>query len=104
MRTNDQYFQPGDKVMRVGDNTPGARLAHELAPPPDARPKYGVVYCVEDFWEGPQRNVVMLVGFGGWTYCDGFKAGWPAASFRKVEEIKICLAAARQPATFPIPA
>ena len=59
-------------------------------------PQMGVVYCVEDFWEGPQFNVVMLVGFGGWRYQCGMPTGWRATYFRKIEEIKLCIAAVKQ--------
>lgn len=55
----------------------------------------GIVYCVEDFYEGRQFNVVMLVGFGGWRYDprDGTPVGWPAKGFRRVEEIRLCVEA-----------
>lgn len=54
----------------------------------------GIVYCVEDFWEGPCFNVVMLVGFGGFRHDSlGRPVGWKATYFRKVEEIRLCAAA-----------
>jgi len=56
--------------------------------------KIGVVYCIESFYEGPQFNAVMLVGMGGWRYGDsGLPIGWRATYFRKVDEIKLCIAA-----------
>ena len=89
MRTNDQYFQPGDKVMRVEPEAKPGTYPYDGLPP-----KMGVVYCVSDFWEGPEFNVVMLTGFGGFRYDErGRPVGWRAIYFRKVEEIKICLQA-----------
>lgn len=90
MRNSDQWFQPGDKVMRVGSE---CRRDHAIPAPPSGWPEWGQVYCVEDFWEGPQFNVVMLVGFGGWVVINGMNVGWRAVNFRKVEEIKLCVAA-----------
>lgn len=59
-------------------------------------PKMGVVYCIEDFWQGPQFNVVMLVGFGGFKADHlGRPIGWRASYFRKVDEIKLCVAAVK---------
>lgn len=84
MNKNDEYFKPGDKVVRVNDGVPS-----EKHHPLEGRspPKYGKVYCVEDFWEGPCFNIVMLVGCGGWVFdCWGRKIGWRASAFRKVKE------------------
>lgn len=91
MRTNDQYFKPGDKVMRVGcGDYQGHAFTCDVT-----TPQYGVVYCVEDFYEGPQFNAVMLVGFGGWRRKPGnpYPIGWEAKAFRMVEEIKLCVKA-----------
>lgn len=91
---DDQWFSPGDKVMRVAGNTSGRPLINE---PHGNGPKYGVVYCVEDFIEYSNCNVVMIVGFGGWrTSINGLRTGWPAASFRRVEEIRLCVEAANK--------
>ncbi len=89
MRKSDQYFEVGDKVMRVEPRSMPGTYPHE-----GPFPKMGVVYCISDFWEGPEFNVVMLVGFGGFRY-DALNRpiGWRAVYFRKVEEIKICLQA-----------
>lgn len=89
----DQYFSPGDKVVRISGNV-GPNIYRGKDRP--ASPIYGKVYCVEDFWQGPCHNVVMLVGFGGWRYSNGMKVGWPANCFRKVEEVRLCVNAARQ--------
>lgn len=89
MRTDDQWFQPGDKIMLVSHKTYG-EVAKDYK---GAKPKMGVIYCVEDFFEGPQFNVVMLVGFGGWHWEGNYKCGWFAGNFRKVEEIKLCVQA-----------
>lgn len=91
MKSNDQYFKPGDKVMVVNGNTGN----YEKSDAPSVSPKKGIIYCVEDFQEYTKKdwhNVVILVGFGGWRYDDyGHKVGWPAKCFRKVEEIKLCI-------------
>ncbi len=92
MRTDDQYFQPGDKVMRVSSPVASGYTRPDNYGMKDM-PEYGIVYCVEDFWEGPQFNVIMLVGVGGWRYHGGMKVGWQARRFRKVEEIKLCVGA-----------
>jgi hypothetical protein len=94
MNLDRMVFAPGDKVVRVGFNRhPNAKrfpgdFGKDVA--------FGVVYCVEDFWEGPLFNVIMLVGFGGWRYHHNQKVGYPASAFRKVEEIQICVKAAQQ--------
>lgn len=95
MRIGDQYFKPGDKVMRVGFNPAGGQAA-----PPEVRgdrpiPEFGTVYCVADFFEGPSHNAVVFVGHGGWARILGnpYPIGWPASAFRKVEEIKLCISA-----------
>lgn len=87
MNTNDdQWFEPGDKVMRVF-------LSTELGLPGVGPPilSSSTVYCVEscdqdaDGW-----NAVTLVGID-----DG---GLPfyAACFRRVTEIQLCVRAAKR--------
>lgn len=103
MRKNDQYFQPGDKVMRVNPNA--SHGGYEEPDKPSSFPVMGQVYCVEGFYEGPLWNTVMLVGFGGWRYhpINGTPVGWRAAWFRKVEEIKLCVEAVKShPVQVPI--
>lgn len=92
---DDLWFSPGDKVMLVSSAPRSEVLKCDVA-----IPQYGVVYCVEDFWEGPQFNVIMLVGFGGWRHHNGMKVGWDACSFRKLEEIKLIMRAV-QPERIP---
>jgi hypothetical protein len=90
MRKNDIYFEPGDKVMRVASECRHTGRKSNTG----KAPEFGKVYCVEDFYEGSEFNVVMLVGFGGWVYDSrGRPVGWRAINFRKVDEIKICLRA-----------
>ena len=92
MRTDDQWFKPGDKVMRVSVAPVKPRKAVVCEKPVEL----GTVYCVSDFYEGPEFNAVMLVGFGGFRRVRGnpYPVGFEARAFRKVEEIKICVAAA----------
>lgn len=83
---NDQFFIVGDKVMRVTPNSVPGNFPYD-----GLIPRMGVVYCIEDFWEGPEFNVVMLVGFGGFKYdLRNRPVGWRAIHFRKVEEIRLC--------------
>ncbi len=104
MRTNDVYFQAGDKVMRVGSEYAKARVYRGYQ---GSSPQFGTVYCVEGFYEGPDFNVVMLVGFGVWHYDSiGRPIGWRAVNFRKVDEIKLCIAAVKKtsaPVSIPQP-
>lgn len=94
MNLDRMVFAPGDKVVRVGF-TPHPKTKTF---PGDCGPDvaFGVVHCVEDFWEGPHFNVIMLVGFGGWRSWRNQKIGYPVAAFRKVEEIQLCVNAAKQ--------
>jgi hypothetical protein len=89
-------FKAGDKVMRVGAAVPGHALVPKAKMGGRPIPEFGVVYCVEDSFEGPQWNAVVFVGGGGWLHAPEltpYPIGWPAAAFRKVEEIKLCVAA-----------
>lgn len=88
MNNDRMVFSPGDKVMRVSNSR--SQHANYIPAP---RVAFGVVYCVEDFWAGPQFNVITIVGFGGWRYRNGKKVGYYAGGFRKVEEIRLCVAA-----------
>lgn len=83
----EQWFQPGDKVMRVTGNRPDGFILKAPVDPPE----YGKVYCVADFYEGPLFNAVILVGGCDWHYHFGRKVGWPASAFRKVDEIRRCV-------------
>lgn len=66
----------------------------EVIPNTDA--KYGEVYCVSDFWTTDGYNWINLVGipstFDEW----GRPCGYLAMEFRKVEEIKLCVAATKR--------
>lgn len=82
---NEIWFNPGDKVMRVGNNTPGIACIHY----PHDRPVFGKVYCVAECFRNQNHTQVWLVGFPpGYGIC-GHKVGWPADAFRLVEEIKL---------------
>lgn len=92
MKTSDQWFEPGDKVMRVSYSQPGeGRRIREVR----KSPQYGEVLCVMECWEGPTCNVVDFVGFGGPDYdaASGLRWGWEATCFRKVEELQLCVQA-----------
>jgi hypothetical protein len=90
---NDQVFEPGDEIMRVGHADPRGICI----PYSGTSPKFGEVYCVEDFGHGHIFNWVMPVGFGGPFYdSKGRKIGWAASAFRKASEIKLILEAVKK--------
>lgn len=94
MKTNDQWFQPGDKVMEVltDEEVEAAMPLAQFGE--DAPTRQGVVYCVERFKEFPWSNAVVLSGVGADRPMD---ERWiPAIYFRKVEEIKLCARAAKK--------
>ncbi len=86
MDTNDQWFEPGDKVMRVA-------LASLLGLPvtdlgPQRETDFGRVLCVERCWRVAGQNWVTFVGVP-----NGPNEAWYACCFRKVSEIKLCVSA-----------
>lgn len=91
---NVMKFNPGDKVMRVGDNTPGVPLVNYQRD----RPQYGKVYCVSACFKSPsgKYDQVTLAGFPPALSDRGIEVGWPANAFRKVEEIQLCVAVANR--------
>lgn len=100
---NDQYFNPGDKVMRVSRGNP-FRPGFFIQAPKDALE--GVVYCVSACWKSKQAwNLVDFVGFPPELDSNGNQRGFIAANFRRVEEIKLCVNAVhttKQPQTEPL--
>ncbi len=95
MRTNDQWFEPGDKVMFIGRTAGGTVV--EVG---GGAPKAGVIYCVEDFAAYDYGNQFTVVGGGGWSWV----SWWPdpfcyaAQEFRKAEEVRLILQAfSKQP-------
>jgi hypothetical protein len=84
---NDQYFEVGDKVMRV------ARIQVR----PDQAigiddPEYGLVYCVTQIWRGRRGwNLIKLAGMRN----SSERHGYLAINFRRVEEIQLCVSAAK---------
>ena len=99
---SEQYFNPGDKVMRVGSISlrPIDRSILKRQPP-----QFGEILCVERCWKNGRHNYVMFAGFGAPYYSSkGYEIGLIAQNFRKVDEIKLCLAAVahdRAPITSP---
>lgn len=88
-------FQPGDKVIRIGDNTPGIPIVHSFM---GHTPKYGDVHCVEYCFCAPNRPwrfQVWIVGFEKY-YLRDQPCGWPATAFRKVEEARDVIAAEKE--------
>jgi hypothetical protein len=95
MRTDDQYFQPGDKVMRVALSwqIPGLKVRPDASL--DPRTDFGRVLCVSHCCKRPRMagNRVFFVGIEGRRRP---AQGWCAACFRKVDEIKLCVAAVKR--------
>lgn len=81
MRNDDQWFEPGDKVMRVAPSD--CPLTQEDTP-------MGTVFCVQHVAiDHNQEAVMKLVGI------KLRKTGWVCTErFRKVEEIQLCVRAA----------
>ena len=84
MNTNDQWFEPGDKVMRV--------KASDYAEWQKMTP-FGKVFCVKDCWfcafDG--RPTMRLVGLEQHASL--------TERFRKVEEIRLCVDALKHSKT-----
>lgn len=87
---NDQWFEPGDKVVRVcwGDSLgiDPSRINPTVEAPE------GDVYCVTHFRNNGSWNEIWLAGFGEPPTEDGFFA----ACFRRVEELRLCVEAAER--------
>jgi hypothetical protein len=99
MNTNDQWFEPGDKVMRVSYPEDIGLVATGYRP---IETHFGKVLCVDDCWTGNGFSAVSFVGVP-----DPWDRGFYACCFRKVEEIKLCVRAAEkfsQPQTEDQPA
>lgn len=88
---NDIRFQPGDKVMRVGDH-PRPDLISPIGYtiPENLRPKLGEIYCVKAAYESPSHpyQVITLVGLPE-IHTANIRRGWPSPAFRKVSEIQL---------------
>ena len=82
MNNNDQWFEPGQKVMRVAVDRPIPSMKNW-----DERVGFGEVFCVSIFLEDKGFNWIELVGFDD-IYL--------ASNFRKVEEIKLCVEALKK--------
>lgn len=91
MKNDDQWFKPGDKVVKVSDSS-----AMEIDVPGTPDAIYGKVYCVSYCWHNyyHENNWVNFVGFPERDSEDGARLGFLAADFRKVEEIQLCVRAA----------
>jgi hypothetical protein len=87
-------FNPGDRVVRVGDNDPGAIL-HPMTGVGKG-PKKDTVHCVDQCFPSP-NGLYWQVWIVGWphNFWGGLPCGWPAHAFRKVEEVGHPLSAAQ---------
>lgn len=89
----DQWFEPGDKVMRVMEDEECAPAYLSVIEPCEASRK-GVVLCVEKCWREPDNIPPFnLCRFVGIALPRGLAE--MAACFRRVEEIKLCVRAAK---------
>lgn len=93
MNTNDQWFEPGDKVMRVSYAN---KLGLPLLPSPSLTEKtdFGNVLCVERCFPLGAWNRVLFVGVKPRGVLP--ERGFFACCFRKVEEIKLCVQAVQR--------
>ncbi len=83
MKTDDQWFEPGDKVMRVDNsNLPTTHFGDGSTDAP-----FGKVFCVEHCQERLHFNSVTLIGVCG---C------FLAKNFRRVSEIQLCVRASKR--------
>lgn len=90
---NDQWFEPGEKVIMVSDTIEDGIQYDEAS-----SPEIGPTYCVSNFWTDPDGdNWIQLVGFKYEPASAYFyEQGELARDFRKVEEIKLCVEAVRK--------
>lgn len=88
MKTNDQHFEPGDKVMRVSH---AQEMGLEVTVGAHPKTGFGVILCVLECFEADGFNWVRFVGIP----CAHDEA-WYARCFRCVEEIKLCVHAAER--------
>lgn len=93
-KIQDQWFEPGDKVVRVQDVQ---FTVKEIEERPSTLPNDKVL-CVHAFINHPL--------YGNFVQITGYNAGsewWsPAREFRRVEDIQLCVRAAqamKQPQT-----
>jgi hypothetical protein len=97
MNTNDQWFEPGDKVMKVLSRDELSVIfpkMHRLGIKISRRK----VYCVSACWRGSKCNLVNFVGITNSTMPNGQPRGFPALAFRRVSEIQLIIRASkRQP-------
>lgn len=88
MKAQEQWFEPGDKVMRVAyleDIFPDKKSCGS-----HPQSGFGIVLCVASCWAGEDGwNRVLFIGIA--TH-PGKR--WLAACFRRVEEIQLCIRAA----------
>lgn len=92
-------FKPGDKVMVVNTKTVNPLSdAQEHDSGVTERPEFGRIYVVSDCWETSIGSQVWLIGMGALfaPIINGFKTGWRAENFRKLEEIKASVELRRQ--------
>lgn len=80
MNTNDQWFEAGDKVMRVSNWNPGGLVDGSKEKP------FGHIFCVEYSFQS-------CVGMNGVKFV-GVQIPALASNFRRIEEIKLCVEAA----------
>lgn len=90
MNTQDQWFEPGDKVCRVSE---AGKLGLSWAVRHSHDTSYGRVLCVEDCWQGCDGlNRLIFVGVPR----NPENAVWYACCFRRIEEIQLCVRAAEK--------
>jgi hypothetical protein len=93
---NDQWFEPGDKVVRVMTRAEFLAIVGKVPKTGALKIEWGTVYCVEYCWRGTRMNLVRLVGIPNTIRKNGEVRGYPAIAFRKVEEVQLCVRAVQK--------
>lgn len=78
----------GDKVVRVGSNSPSDKSVVSAKHWVRKCPKFNTVYVVSDAWDTSLGRQIMLIGFGPAPIINGYKTGWLAKHFRLLDEVR----------------
>lgn len=90
---NDQWFEPGEKVVRVCElrNVLPGIPSNKLPIHPDT--DFGKILCVHSCEYNIVANLVHFVGVQPRDNTEMF--GWVAACFRRISEVQLCVKAAQ---------
>lgn len=91
---DDQWFEVGDKCLRVREPDPkrdGPECCTEL--PPYA--PWGEILCVSAFQSHPDGNTVLFHGYPAFVDENGDEWWEIPDCFRRVDEVRMCIEAAK---------